>query len=491
VDPNYYLMHNLSYLLKNICFLLYIISPSLLFAHPHVFVDCELTVVFDEKGLAGFHNHWTLDRMFSGNILSSFAPDYDPDQLTLSKADQIKIKKGAFDHLKKSNYFNHIFIENHEIDALDAQDFNAEATSKGLVYKFFIPFYLSADHQLTSVKMSVYDTSFYSSVQISSILISESDSLDITHTIGKMDEFTYYMGQVKQKGIAVHFKTTYESSMPTQIVLENETDTFSPSDHQKSQDKARNTLFQELLNGINRWQKFLKNSMTSYGNHIKQDYWSFSLLMFLVFSFVYGVIHALGPGHGKTVVSSFFISRQGSYKLAILMAFALSVIHAMSGAIFVVFFKLVLESSSIFSNVIPVERVSYALLIIIGLFLFIHAFIDIKKNEQKPNQSSSTSLKQIFFIAFVTGMIPCPGAAIILIFSLSLDIVFTGLVALLLMAIGMGLTTSLFAMFTVFSRNSIVKIAGPYQTIYTVAHTFLSFLGAILITLLGIALLVS
>ncbi|ETR73002.1 MAG: hypothetical protein OMM_01274 [Candidatus Magnetoglobus multicellularis str. Araruama] len=74
--------------------------PLTALAHPHVFVECTVTIVFDDQGLAGFHNHWVMDRMFSGNMLSSFAPGYDPETLTLKASDVKSIKKGAFDSLK-------------------------------------------------------------------------------------------------------------------------------------------------------------------------------------------------------------------------------------------------------------------------------------------------------------------------------------------------------------------------------------------------------
>ena len=464
-----------------ILFLCILTTPIGLFAHPHVFVECTITVVFDNNDLAGFHNYWVMDRMFSGNMLSSFAPGYNPDQLTLTPSDIKSIKKGAFDSLSKFNYFQHIHIQNKDITDVVAQDFNAKATEKGLVYEFFIPCYVAADTHMSTIKMSVFDDSFYTSVRISSFLISESDSLNITHKVGPIKSFAYYMGQITPKGITFQF---HKQASTTSQTINSSTETETSEHPQKS------TLWQTFFLKINQWQAFIKDMMTDFGNDIKKFFWGKSLFLFIFFSFLYGIIHALGPGHGKSIVSSYFIARPGSYHLGILMAFVLSITHAISGAVFVLVMKLILESPVLFSSAMPVEQVSYALLIVIGVFLFIHGIIDLRKKDME-SVPTSHNIKQLLFVAFITGMIPCPGAAIILIFSISINIVVVGLIALLAMSIGMGLTTSFFAFIAIFSRKTITTMRQASQGRYQLMHCFLSIFGALVITMFGLIMFFS
>jgi ABC-type nickel/cobalt efflux system permease component RcnA/ABC-type uncharacterized transport system substrate-binding protein len=466
---------------KLIIIIILFASPVFIHAHPHVFVDCSITVVFDQYGLAGFHNHWVLDRMFSGNMLSSFAPGYDSDQLTLTPSDIKSIKKGAFDSLKNFNYFQHIRIQNKDITDFVAQDFNAKATTKGLVYDFFIPCYINADVDTSTVKMSVFDDSFYTSIRISSFLISESDALNITHAIGPINSFKYYMGQITPKGIAFQF-TKYESSSQKTKKLDSATE--------RNLSKQEESYWQTMIIHINQWQSFIKDILTDFGNDIKKNFWGKSLFLFILFSFLYGVVHALGPGHGKSIVSSYFIARPGNYRLGILMAFVLSITHAISGAIFVLVMKLIFESPVLFSTALPVERVSYGLLIIVGIFLFIHAIIEIRKNDIE-SVVSGHNMKQLMFVAFTTGMIPCPGAAIILIFTISINIVGIGLIALLAMGIGMGVTTSIFAIIAIVSRNTITTMNKSSQWRYQFFHCALSVMGALIIIIFGIVMFFS
>jgi ABC-type nickel/cobalt efflux system permease component RcnA/ABC-type uncharacterized transport system substrate-binding protein len=475
--------------MKKLIIIFLFISSEMVFAHPHVFIQCDITVVFDQNGLAGFHNHWVLDRMFSGNMLSSFAPGYDPDQLTLSPDDIKSIKKGAFDSLVKHNYFQHIHIKNKDITDFVAQDFNAQATTKGLVYDFFIPCYLKADQDISSVKMSVYDDSFYTSIRISSFLISEADGLNIQHTIEPMKMFSYYMGQITPKGVAVQFNKTI-STCKTLSTSQKKSLLNVPTKAPESDQTQKTGVWQTIVMQVNQWQALIKDIMTEFGNDIQKNFWGKSLFLFLLFSFIYGIVHALGPGHGKSIVLSYFVARPGNYSLGVLMAFALSMTHAISGAVFVLIMKMFLQSPVLFSSALPVERISYALLIIIGIFLFIHAIMDMRKNDDEP-ELTNHNIKQLLFVAFTTGMIPCPGAAIILIFTISINIIEVGLIALLVMGIGMGITTSIFASIAILSRNTISTMSRSSQKMYGVMQSTLTFMGAIVITLFGIILLVA
>jgi len=474
--PGFYYKFIKSLLISIVLFII----PLIAFAHPHVFVDCSITVVFDQQGLAGFHNHWVMDRMFSGNMLSSFAPGYDPDQLSLTPSDIKSIKKGAFDSLSKFNYFQHIRIQNKDFSNIVAQDFMAKATHKGLVYNFFIPCYLKASADSSLIEMSVFDDSFYTSIQVSSFMISESDSLDITHTIGPLNYFKYYMGQITPTGISLKFNNHLNSSQKTKI--ENSIIMLTNEQEQGV------SLWQRISMRVNQWQDYIKDIMTDFGNEMKKNFWGKSLYLFIFFSFLYGIVHALGPGHGKSIVTSYFIARPGEYYLGILMAFVLSITHALSGAIFVLVMTFIFKSPVLFASAMPVERVSYALLIVIGLVLFIHGIIDALKKDKEP---SNHDIKQLLIVAITTGMIPCPGAAIILIFSISINFVTIGMMALLAMGIGMGFTTSIFALVAIFSRNSISSMRRFSQRAYHFFHTALSICGAITIILFGVVLFFS
>jgi ABC-type nickel/cobalt efflux system permease component RcnA len=93
-------------------------------------------------------------------------------------------------------------------------------------------------------------------------------------------------------------------------------------------------------------------------------------------------------------------------------------------------------------------------------------------------------------VSFVTGLIPCPGAAVILAFAIGLNIFWTGVAALLAMALGMGLTTTLFAWFAVSARKAALTLSGRNRRLFNYVHAGLSICGAAAIGLFGTALFI-
>ena len=55
----------------------------------------------------------------------------------------------------------------------------------------------------------------------------------------------------------------------------------------------------------------------------------------LLLGFVYGVVHAIGPGHGKAVVTSYFLSQDKKWRDGVIMGFEIGLSHVTSAIIFV------------------------------------------------------------------------------------------------------------------------------------------------------------
>ena len=66
-------------------FCLLIISNGTTWAHPHVFIEQNLKIVFDEKGMAGFNVHWKFDDMFSSMICE----DHDVNKMGFLKKQKL------------------------------------------------------------------------------------------------------------------------------------------------------------------------------------------------------------------------------------------------------------------------------------------------------------------------------------------------------------------------------------------------------------------
>ncbi|HTJ93375.1 MAG TPA: high frequency lysogenization protein HflD [Pararobbsia sp.] len=93
-------------------------------------------------------------------------------------------------------------------------------------------------------------------------------------------------------------------------------------------------------------------------------------LTLLLMSFIYGVLHAVGPGHGKFVVGTWLSSRRARVAQALLLSGWTAGVQAMSAIVLVIGAAWLSATglSSVLSRAESLEIVSYALLCVAGLW---------------------------------------------------------------------------------------------------------------------------
>ena len=92
---------------------------------------------------------------------------------------------------------------------------------------------------------------------------------------------------------------------------------------------------------------------------------------FFGISFLYGVFHAVGPGHGKAVISSYLVANEETWRRGVVMSFASAGIQSVVAIVVVAIAAVLLGATAkaIGLTVHLVEIVSYGLVILIGLRL--------------------------------------------------------------------------------------------------------------------------
>jgi len=245
-----------------------------------------------------------------------------------------------------------------------------------------------------------------------------------------------------------------------------------------------------LLQISNSWQKKLKRQLTIFTRDMKKNPFGKSLLLFLLFSFLYGIIHAIGPGHGKSVVISYFLNRRGKLMHGVLMGNLITAVHVASGAMVVLVMALFLNTTRLidFDAASPtLEAISYSLIILVGLYLLFHTSMEIRGGKLLSDQeeTSMANKKEMLVTAIVTGLIPCPGAALILLFSIVMGVTLQGIMAMFFIALGMGLTTTVFALLTIGTRHSIMATAKHNKHLFIGSYLLFSVGGATAIILIG------
>jgi nickel/cobalt exporter len=88
-------------------------------------------------------------------------------------------------------------------------------------------------------------------------------------------------------------------------------------------------------------------------------------------SFLYGVFHAAGPGHGKAVISSYLVANEETWRRGVVLSFASALLQALVAVAIVGIAAVLLNATAATMKraVDVIEIVSYALIILIGLRL--------------------------------------------------------------------------------------------------------------------------
>ncbi|MRN43324.1 MULTISPECIES: nickel/cobalt transporter [unclassified Brucella] len=90
-------------------------------------------------------------------------------------------------------------------------------------------------------------------------------------------------------------------------------------------------------------------------------------------SFIYGIFHAVGPGHGKAVISSYMIANETALRRGIFLSFISSLLQAIMAVAVVGLAWLVLRGTGISMNQTAryMEIASFALVLFFGLWLLV------------------------------------------------------------------------------------------------------------------------
>ncbi|HVM85166.1 MAG TPA: sulfite exporter TauE/SafE family protein [Candidatus Binatia bacterium] len=216
----------------------------------------------------------------------------------------------------------------------------------------------------------------------------------------------------------------------------------------------------------------------------------------LLIGFLYGVFHALGPGHGKTVIVGYFLGRHAHPWRGVAMASWISLSHVI-GAIVIVTVVHFILSRSLASPVDEVDGLrvfSYAAILLIGIGMLVSAWRGGHAHDHGHDHHHEHGAhcahvpggrKEQGMLGFAAGFIPCSGAILILVFALTNGIVFSGIAMTLAIAVGMAITLSVMGVASILVRHQIV-LRLPEST---VASRAFSLAGPILVTLIGAVLL--
>lgn len=202
-------------------------------------------------------------------------------------------------------------------------------------------------------------------------------------------------------------------------------------------------------------QRSLQQTIASSMDDINRTGSISSLGVLFGISFVFGVLHAIGPGHRKAVLVTYFLGEGTKPLKGFITGFLLALAHA-SSAIALVGGLYLFTTRSLLISVDRAQNllfpVTYAIILILGIWMIIHGILEYR-TKQKQEQSNRGIGGLI-----LSGLVPCPAASAIMILAIAGNAMLIGILSVLMMSLGMGILLAVIGLLTVLMRNRITVL---------------------------------
>lgn len=303
--------------------------------------------------------------------------------------------------------------------------------------------------------------------------------------------------------------------------------------------------FAEFSGQMAAWQGQFYRQLTGAVRAWKQDGWAAWLLLGL--SFGYGVFHALGPGHGKAVLTAYVLANKETIRNGALLAMLSAFLQALVAIALVAVAAGVLQVSGVAMNRATwwLELASYGLMAALGAWLvfkhvlrpLVNALRD-KMTERRMTERNSSAqhthqghacshghhgahdhhhdhhhhhhdescghvhmpdpaliagplnMSKALSAILAVGLRPCTGAIFVLVFSLAQGFFIAGIAAALAMGLGTGLTVAALACSSLWISQAAVQSKEGAQRLWQKAlMVLLQALASLAVLIFGLLLM--
>ncbi|WP_416896765.1 MAG: nickel/cobalt transporter [Minwuia sp.] len=258
---------------------------------------------------------------------------------------------------------------------------------------------------------------------------------------------------------------------------------------------------------------------------LKKDYSLGTAWALVLISLLYGVFHAVGPGHGKAVITSYLLANERAVKQGILLAVLSSLAQGVS-AVVLVFggaWLAGLAGQRLMDAAWSLEQISFGVIALIGGFLLWQVVTgrghhhhhgehdhhdhgdhghgheghdhDHHHHHHGPDVAALSSepltIRRALPIVAAVGIRPCGGALIVLVFAIANGLYLAGIGATFAMSLGTAATVSALAVLTLTSKKAALRFASRDMKWAGRIETGLKLLGALALIAFGVLFLLA
>lgn len=229
------------------------------------------------------------------------------------------------------------------------------------------------------------------------------------------------------------------------------------------------------------WQRWIydgvRGMLIEFG--LSGDVWLLSSMA--ATGVLFGAVHALTPGHGKTILASYLAGSNAGFMRAISVSTVLAAMHVLMAVLIAFFAAHLMHRSFVGGGRAPaLETFSRILLIGIGVWLL---FRTMRTTSHKDHGEG-------FGVALTAGLVPCPLTLFVVVAALSRGVPLAGLVFAGSMLTGIALTLGAVAVLAVAGRRMFLSIAaGKGAAIAGLSRGLDALAGLLIIMFAGIDLL--
>lgn len=383
---------------------------------------------------------WILTKDFTEQLKQIYDTNLDGQ---LDKNELIAIHEAFDDYAKIKNYMAHISYSKDVINKEKSNQINVK-NSKAAIENDLLHFYYTIDlnYELKdnyALYIKIDDDENYFILLLNKNFITFKNKANISRILENQ---------------SVIFFINKDDNAKLQIIKKDEESKAQIEFKTTTTENKEETILQLFISEV---KKYLVLAQ-------KGDIVSIFLLLFV--SFIYGIIHAIGPGHGKALAFSYFSSNKSSYSKAFSISLASAFVHIVGALILVMISIFVLESvlnNFVANSVVLLTQISAVMIILLAFYILLQKL----KNKQcacsscslkegviswstKSNNSLKSNTKIDFeklnkktksdlYFVLTAGLIPCPGTVILFIYAFVLKTYYAVALASIFISLGMGI----------------------------------------------------